>query len=181
MFLSEIANGKSIRSVSVGKLIAFVHLTDGSSFSIAIGPTGLNVMAREPDSDFIQMKRDAGDDSDQILALGRSTMNKISEFFQRESITNLVSGHLSCPNCGPDTFTEEFKWDDDGKCVVCGESAECLNEHFIASSCDCCGVVEQGMKVHATACNKITREIQEYTVCEDCMFHSENGESDEGN
>jgi len=100
----------------------------------------------------------------------------VRDFFESEGINNLSGGHLSCPTCGPDTYDEEYAWDDADNCPSCGESREGFNEPFFSwNNCDCCGRPEGGDREHATGYNPTTEEIQEYTVCEDCIYYAEYG------
>jgi hypothetical protein len=114
--------------------------------------------------------------------MGEVVMNKaeyaeyetaVANFFEREGIENLTSGHITCPEC-----TVEF--DDNDKCPECGTSRECWNEPFFSwSPCDCCGSHLGGNREHATGYNRKAKEISKYTICEDCVYYAEYGRLDD--
>ena len=87
---------------------------------------------------------------------------RVAGFIEREGIRNLSTGHLVCPECGI------VLWG--GKCPIHG----LVNEpYFSYSVCDCCGTSLGGDREHATGYNPTTKQIQEYTICEDCAYYSE--------
>lgn len=107
----------------------------------------------------------------------------VKEFFEREGITNLSGGHLECQNCG---FREEeidgrtVHFTDEEKCIKCDASRECMDEpYFSWRSCDCCGGMLGGNREHATGWNPTTKEIQEYEVCQNCIYYAEYGQLDD--
>lgn len=92
----------------------------------------------------------------------------VADFMQREGIRNLTSGHLRCPECGAEV--------QEGKCSKHG----LVDEPFFSwSACECCGTTLGGNREHATGYNPTTEEIQEYTVCEDCVYYAEYGRLDD--
>ncbi len=92
----------------------------------------------------------------------------VKAFMEREGIRNLTGGHIRCPECGADL--------EDGRCPTHGE----VNEPFFSwASCDCCGTSLGGNREHATGYNPETKEILEYTVCEDCIYYAEYGRLDD--
>jgi len=97
----------------------------------------------------------------------------VKEFMEREGITNLSSGHITCPDC-------IVEFDDSGKCPKCGADREVCNEPFFSwQPCECCGSSLGGNREHATGYNPTTKEIQAYTVCEDCVYYAEYGRLDD--
>lgn len=97
----------------------------------------------------------------------------VAEFFAREQIENLSSGYLSCPECNE-------KLDMDGQNgPECAEHGTALNEPFFTwRACECCGG-EAGNREHATGYNREADTIQEYDVCEDCIYYAEYGQLDD--
>lgn len=97
----------------------------------------------------------------------------VAEFFAREGIANLSTGHYQCPDCKVD-------FDDGGNCPQCGADQECVNEpYFSWRCCDCCGSSLGGNREFATGFNPTTREVQEYSICEDCAYYAEYGRLDD--
>jgi hypothetical protein len=97
----------------------------------------------------------------------------VREFFKREGITNLSTGHYQCPEC-------KIEFDDSGTCPKCGCDREVCNEpHFSWRSCDCCQRPEGGDREFATGWNPTTQEVQEYSVCTDCAYYAEYGRLDD--
>ena len=76
----------------------------------------------------------------------------VSDFFEREGIQNLSA-----------------KSDDNGT----------IEPYFSWSSCDCCNTGLGGNRYDADAYNPTTKEIQEYRICEDCMYYAEYGRLDD--
>jgi len=50
---------------------------------------------------------------------------------------------------------------------------------FSWSHCNCCGGSLGGDREKATGFNPTTKEIQEYTVCTDCLYYAEYGQLDD--
>jgi len=97
----------------------------------------------------------------------------VKDFFEREGITNLSTGHYRCPEC-------KVEFDDAGNCPQCGADRECLNEpYFSRRSCDCCGSQFGGDREFATGYNPTTGEVQEYSICVDCGYYVEYGRLDD--
>jgi hypothetical protein len=99
----------------------------------------------------------------------------VKKFFESEGITNLSGGHLKHDDddCGGE-------WNDKGKCVICGTDREAYNEHFFSwRPCECCKRQLGGDREHATGYNPTTKEIQEYSVCQDCLYYAEYGQLDD--
>ena len=97
----------------------------------------------------------------------------VAAFFEREGIDNLSTGHHECPEC-------HVAWDDADNCPQCGADRECMDEpYFSWRSCDCCGSHLGGNREHATGYNLTTKQIQEYSVCEDCAYYSAYGRLDD--
>jgi hypothetical protein len=97
----------------------------------------------------------------------------VKDFFEAEGIANLTSGHIECPDCGSE-------WQDDGECPEGCGNRDCFNEPFFSRSpCDCCGTSLGGDREHATGWNPTTKEIQEYTICTDCVYYAEYGRLDD--
>jgi hypothetical protein len=97
----------------------------------------------------------------------------VAAFFEREGISNLTGGHITCPDCN-------IEFDDAGICPECGADREIVNEPFFSwRPCDCCGRPLGGDREHATGWNATTEEIQEYTVCTDCIYYAEYGRLDD--
>lgn len=117
------------------------------------------------------------------------TMNKaeydayvksVEDFFTKENIANLSPGHLSCPVCGPNDYEESLAWNDDDQCPECGCEREAANDpYFSWTYCECCQQPLGGNRQHATGANNDTHEIQEYEVCEDCIYFAEYGRLDD--
>lgn len=47
--------------------------------------------------------------------------------------------------------------------------------YFSWQTCDCCGTTLGGNRVDANGYNKKTKEILEYSICEDCEYYAEYG------
>lgn len=98
---------------------------------------------------------------------------RFREFMEGEGIQNLSTGHITCPSC-------DVEWDDNDKCPECNSDRETCNEPFFSwSPCDCCQSPLGGNREHATGYNPTTKEIQEYTICEDCAYYAEYGRLDD--
>lgn len=97
----------------------------------------------------------------------------VGSFFATEKITNLTSGHIECPDC-------HCEWNDQDKCPECNESRSCFDEPFFSNRpCDCCKTYLAGNRCHATGYNPEEKQIQEYDVCEDCVYYAEYGQLDD--
>jgi hypothetical protein len=97
----------------------------------------------------------------------------VAEFMKREGLANLTSGHYQCPDC-------KVEFEDNGKCPKCGADRECLDEpYFSWHRCDCCGSSLGGNREFATGYNPTTKEVQEYSICEDCVYYAEYGRLDD--
>ncbi len=97
----------------------------------------------------------------------------VAKFFFLEGISNLSSGHYQCPDC-------KVEFDDAGICPQCGADREILNEpHFSWRRCDCCNRPLGGDREFATGYNPTTGEVQEYSVCTDCVYYAEYGRLDD--
>lgn len=95
----------------------------------------------------------------------------VKEFFKKEGISNLTMGHIKCPECDV-----EFE---DETCPECGGDYDSFNESYFSwKNCECCGGLP-GNRVFATGWNDETKEIQEYSVCEDCIYYAEYGHLDD--
>ena len=86
----------------------------------------------------------------------------VQEFFELEGINNLslaVSEEDShCPSCEQEQpFEAWFSW----------------------SPCECCSRPLGGDRVHATGFNPVTREIQCYDICPDCLYFATYGQLDD--
>ena len=96
----------------------------------------------------------------------------VAAFMEREGLANLTTGHLRCPECN-------VEWDEE-KCPKCGGDRETFDEPFFSwQPCQCCGSSLGGNREHATGYNPTTKEIQEYTICEDCAYYAEYGRLDD--
>jgi hypothetical protein len=97
----------------------------------------------------------------------------VADFWEREGLANLTSGHINCPNC-------KVEFDDQDYCLKCNADRECLDEpYFSWHSCDCCGSRLGGNREHATGYNPTTKEIGEYSICSDCVYYAEYGRLDD--
>ncbi len=97
----------------------------------------------------------------------------VKDFFEREGITNLSTGHIECPECGS-------AWEDDGKCPEgCGNRETFDEPYFSWSPCDCCATSLGGDREIATGYNPTTGEIQEYQICTNCAYYAEYGRLDD--
>lgn len=76
----------------------------------------------------------------------------VATFFEREGVTNLS------------TVTDE-----DGN----------SEPWFSWGSCDCCRTRFGGNRYNANGFNPTTKEVQEYVVCEDCIYYAEYGQLDD--
>lgn len=83
----------------------------------------------------------------------------VSDFSEREGITNLTSEH-----------SEERD-----HCLICGEELG-IDPFFSWRSCECCGSHLGGNREHASGYNPKTKEGQCYDVCEDCLYYAEYGQ-----
>ena len=92
----------------------------------------------------------------------------VAAFMEREGIRNLSSGPSRCPECGSEL--------EDGNCQTHG----LVNEPFFSwRPCDCCGTSLGGNREHATGWNPTKKQVQEYTICEDCVYYAEYGRLDD--
>ena len=97
----------------------------------------------------------------------------VADFFQREGLANLSTGHYQCPEC-------KVEFDDAGICPKCKADRECMNEpYFSWQPCDCCGSHLGGDREFATGYNPTTTEVQEYSICSDCAYYAEYGRLDD--
>jgi len=78
--------------------------------------------------------------------------NKVADFMEGEGITNLST--ISDENGNVEPY---FSW----------------------SSCDCCGSMLGGNRYDCNGWNPRVKEIQEYTVCADCVYYAEYGQLDD--
>ncbi len=97
----------------------------------------------------------------------------VNNFFEQNGINSLSTGLTHCPNCEVQFEMQE--------CPQCGKDAgEFPNEpYFSWSPCDCCNTHEGGNREDATAYNPITKEIFQFTICEDCAYYAEYGRLDD--
>lgn len=58
-------------------------------------------------------------------------------------------------------------------------SANDEEPYFSWHPCDCCRRPLGGMRYEANGYNPTTKEVQEYKVCEDCLYYSEYGQLDD--
>jgi hypothetical protein len=79
-----------------------------------------------------------------------------------------AGGYINCPEC--DKELEE------GRCPDHGNMQE---PWFSWRPCECCRRSLGGNREHATGYNPTTKEIQEYDVCEDCIYYAEYGQLDD--
>jgi hypothetical protein len=92
----------------------------------------------------------------------------VAEFMEREGLANLSSGPLNCPEChGP---LEEGE---------CGEHGYMIEPFFSWRPCECCGSHLGGNREHAAGFNPTTGAVQEYVICEDCVYYAEYGRLDD--
>lgn len=96
---------------------------------------------------------------------------RVDDFFRSEGIENLTPGYHRCPLC-----QDEFK--DDGKCSQCGFDRD-QSPSFSHSACDCCGTTMSGDREPASGWNPETKEIQEYSICPDCVYYATYGQLDD--
>ena len=79
----------------------------------------------------------------------------------------MSSGHYKCPDC-------RVQFDDGGDCPECGQDQECFNEPYFSGRCrDCCGSSLAGNREFATGYNPAAKRVQEYSICEDCVYYAE--------
>lgn len=55
---------------------------------------------------------------------------------------------------------------------------KCEEPYFSWRWCDCCGDRQGGNRVDANGWNPTLKQVQEYSVCEDCVYYYEYGELD---
>ena len=100
-------------------------------------------------------------------------VESVDEFFRREGIQNLSTGHIKCPDC-----QVEFEC---SECPECGKDAgEFPVEPYFSwrpMRMLCRG--EAGDRYDATGYNPTTKEVQEYSVCQDCIYFAEFGTLDD--
>jgi hypothetical protein len=100
----------------------------------------------------------------------------VREFFEREGITHLSTGHPECPECGAE-------WDDRDQCPNGHGSRDLWNEPYCSShGCDCCGSADQqnlevawgidGNRLDNPACGP-------FEVCQDCSYYAAYGRLDD--
>jgi hypothetical protein len=51
--------------------------------------------------------------------------------------------------------------------------------YFSWRSCECCGTTLGGDREDANGYNPTTKEVQEYSVCTDCIYYAEYGRLDD--
>ncbi len=103
----------------------------------------------------------------------RDYVSRVEAFFAREGITNLSTGHISCPERG-----EGWTYDDD--CPNGHGHRDLWDEAFFSwHHCDCCRRQQGGDREHATGWNPDEKRVQEYTVCIDCIYFAEYGRLDD--
>jgi hypothetical protein len=73
-----------------------------------------------------------------------------------------------------DNFSDFFK--SEGITNLTDDSEE---PYFSWRSCECCGTPLGGDRYHATGYNPTTNGIQEYEVCQDCVYYAEYGQLDD--
>lgn len=78
----------------------------------------------------------------------------VADFFKREGITNLST-----------VYDEET-----------GENDE---PSFSWGPCQCCGSTLGGDRYKCNGYNPTTKEVQNYTVCTDCVYYAEYGQLDD--
>lgn len=97
----------------------------------------------------------------------------VKDFFGREGIENLSSGHPWCPEC-------KTEWGDSEACPNCGQSRACCEESYFSwTPCDCCGRPLGGDRYHATGYHRPTNDVYEYEICVDCVYYAEYGQLDD--
>jgi hypothetical protein len=110
---------------------------------------------------------------------------RVAEFFEREKVTNLSPGRVTCSNC-------EAKLHQNGccdeTCPECGANVDCMNEgYFSHHSCECCGSNLGGNRYIASGyCPKPNGSISgeggecfEFEICEDCLYYTTYGRLDD--
>lgn len=103
---------------------------------------------------------------------------KVAKFFEDEGIQNLSIGVINCADCGFDFFQEGIR-DLEIKCG-CGYTHHDLEMPWFSNAwCDCCGTHLVGDRYHASGYNPETKEVQEYEVCQDCLYYAEYGQLDD--
>lgn len=60
--------------------------------------------------------------------------------------------------------------------LSCGKNCE---PYFSWSSCDCCGSLLGGDRHDVTGWNPTAKEVQEYSVCSNCVYYAEYGQLDD--
>ncbi|KKM74876.1 hypothetical protein LCGC14_1395940 [marine sediment metagenome] len=105
----------------------------------------------------------------------------VDRFFTDEKVENLSTGHLYCPDCGSADDQEHIdKFLESEKCPDCETSRNCWDEpSFSWTRCDCCDRDLGGDRYHATGYNRQADQIQEYSICVDCMYYAEYGRLDD--
>ena len=76
----------------------------------------------------------------------------VEGFFKREGISNLSQIQDKDGYCEPD---------------------------FSGIPCECCGRTEGGDRYDCNSYNPKTKEVQEYSVCTDCVYYAEYGQLDD--
>lgn len=100
----------------------------------------------------------------------------VAAFFESEGINNLSTGEPWCDSCD-----KKVDWGHDGTCPDCGTEVEYKSEPYCSSrGCDCCGCSLQQMLEFASGYNDTTGDIQEYQICEDCVYYAVYGVLDDG-
>lgn len=90
-------------------------------------------------------------------------------FFEREGINCISTMPPNCPECGEELV-----------CCECPEHGTPNTEpYFSWSSCDCCHTSLGGNRQDSWGYHPESKQIFEYTICEDCVYYLEYGRLDD--
>jgi hypothetical protein len=62
---------------------------------------------------------------------------------------------------------------------VKADENDVIESYFSWHSCECCGDTLGGNRYDCDGYNSVTKEIEEYSVCEDCVYYAEYGRLDD--
>lgn len=98
---------------------------------------------------------------------------RVAEFMAEEGINCLSTGAIKCDDCNVSLEA--------GECPQCHKDAGQMDtEPYISSRpCDCCRDNLQGNREHATGYNPTTKEILEFSICQDCVYYAAYGRLDD--
>jgi len=104
---------------------------------------------------------------------------RVTEFFEKEEIENLSGGRVTCERCRTELNRDgDYPTCANAECPAFGEPL--IGEPFFSwRACDCCRRPLGGSREDATGYNRKEKRIQEYVICEDCIYFAAYGRLDD--